>query len=335
MVLDDKIIFNKLNEVYQDLLNYYNEKNIFGLFVTGNANYGLAESEDELQFVMAKLPTMRELCLTEPEVYYDEHFSNVEVADWRLLSYFGSSQNATMMQCFYTDYYIVNDRYKKYYHNSFRANANSIFHFNPQAELRSAETAAKEAINDCRIANEYSGIAAMEAERIYIFIESYAKGLPCEQCIKPTMPFYKDYLLDIKHGDKTIDANELETNILKIVDSTNYDKIKDEQGQIILQDILYEVMQEALKKDADKEEFLNKLTDKESKALKSLLVFLPDGEGTVSLTKLIEVAEVSRPVFISLISKMKEFGIAEIKNQGVKGTYFKIYNYKSLLSVKE
>lgn len=46
--------------------------------------------------------------------------------------------------------------------------------------------------------------------------------------------------------------------------------------------------------------------------------------GNISIVKMIQKTNISRPVWTSLLTKMEKFGIAQVKNQGVKGTYIEI-----------
>ena len=46
--------------------------------------------------------------------------------------------------------------------------------------------------------------------------------------------------------------------------------------------------------------------------------------GNISIVKMIQKTSLSRPVWTSLLAKMEKFGIAQVKNQGVKGTYIEL-----------
>jgi len=46
--------------------------------------------------------------------------------------------------------------------------------------------------------------------------------------------------------------------------------------------------------------------------------------GNLSIVKMIQKTNLSRPVWTSLLAKMEKFGIAQVKNQGVKGTYIEL-----------
>ena len=67
------------------------------------------------------------------------------------------------------------------------------------------------------------------------------------------------------------------------------------------------------------------LTTTEQKALKIVIEHLENGrQGNISISQLVANSSISRPVFKNLIQKMKDNSVAEIENQGVKGTYIKI-----------
>lgn len=70
------------------------------------------------------------------------------------------------------------------------------------------------------------------------------------------------------------------------------------------------------------------LSKTEQKALSELKNYLPQGEGSISISQLCFDTKISRPVYKSLFQKLKECGLIEIKNQGVNGTYIKFINRK-------
>ena len=70
------------------------------------------------------------------------------------------------------------------------------------------------------------------------------------------------------------------------------------------------------------------LSKTEQKAFSELKNYLPQGEGSVSISQLCFDTKISRPVYKSLFQKLKECGLIEIKNQGVNGTYIKFINRK-------
>lgn len=67
-------------------------------------------------------------------------------------------------------------------------------------------------------------------------------------------------------------------------------------------------------------DFYKDLTESEKKAFDYLTINLNSQNGYISIVKMIQKTNISRPVYTSLLTKMEKFGIAQIKNCGVKGT---------------
>ena len=83
-------------------------------------------------------------------------------------------------------------------------------------------------------------------------------------------------------------------------------------------DIIETAIQEKSNDDMIKE-FDLALTDRERHAL--VAIYQQIGQsGNISVVKMVQHAGVSRPVIDNLLNKLKTYGIAEVTNQGVKGT---------------
>lgn len=326
-MLSKETIRQELDDITHKLQQKYHEKYIFGVFVLGNATYNLAEDIDELTYMMVRLPSFEEMCLRTPEIFFDEDYPNVEIIDWGIFGNFYVQQNNILIQQFlFTDYYNINPRYKKYYENIIRPAAEDIFAYGHTARLQSAKEMALEILESEQIC--LTGLQAMEAARLALAIDLYLHNTPCEDCVKLNKSMYISYLLDIKHGNTAMNPNELLAQ-MSIPSAKNNEEPK--QIKQLIEKITIDILRMAVTKDIDEQYFLQCLTAKEKIALDSLLDYLDEGEGNVSIVKMIEKAGVSRPVFMGLIQKMKDHKIAEIKNMGVKGTYFHILN-QNLLS---
>ena len=68
------------------------------------------------------------------------------------------------------------------------------------------------------------------------------------------------------------------------------------------------------------EEFFNALTTNENIAFEAIREEI-GLSGNISVVKMIQKTNLSRPVWTSLLQKMEKYNIAIVKNQGVKGTY--------------
>lgn len=68
----------------------------------------------------------------------------------------------------------------------------------------------------------------------------------------------------------------------------------------------------------------NILTKNEVIALNFIINEIGGLEGTAVISTLVNKSKISRPVFNSLIAKLKEKQMAVVESQGVKGTYLRI-----------
>lgn len=71
------------------------------------------------------------------------------------------------------------------------------------------------------------------------------------------------------------------------------------------------------------EDFYKALTDNEKNAFIAIREEI-GLSGNISIVKMIQKTNLSRPVWNSLLTKMEKFGIAQVKNQGAKGTHIEI-----------
>ena len=68
-----------------------------------------------------------------------------------------------------------------------------------------------------------------------------------------------------------------------------------------------------------KDDFFNALTTNERTAFQAIREEI-GLSGNISVVKMIQKTNLSRPVWNSLLQKMEKYDVAMIKNQGVKGT---------------
>jgi hypothetical protein len=100
------------------------------------------------------------------------------------------------------------------------------------------------------------------------------------------------------------------------------DKYKD----LISEGLLNIFKQYLTMKDGVQEKLFSSLTKTEEKALIFVLETIGE-EGNISISEAINKSGISRPVFTSLFDKLDRYKGAEIKNQGVKGTYINFYDH--------
>lgn len=62
MELKEEILQQKITNLYNNYTKFYGNNQILGVFLVGLGNYGFAETEEELKFIVVYLPTFEELC---------------------------------------------------------------------------------------------------------------------------------------------------------------------------------------------------------------------------------------------------------------------------------
>ena len=100
-------------------------------------------------------------------------------------------------------------------------------------------------------------------------------------------------------------------------------------GDIVyLYGCIEETIRALLSNDSSWTDFSESVTSNEQKAFGAIFEAINGDEGNISVVKMLQKTGLSRPVFDSLLKKMDKYGIAIVKNQGVKGTYIKLIKTK-------
>jgi GTP-sensing pleiotropic transcriptional regulator CodY len=100
----------------------------------------------------------------------------------------------------------------------------------------------------------------------------------------------------------------------------------DDYQDLIAEGLLNIFNQYLTMRDGIQEKLFSSLTKTEEKALVYVLETIGE-EGNISISTAIADSGISRPVFTSLFDKLDRYKGAEIKNQGVKGTYISFYDH--------
>ena len=97
---------------------------------------------------------------------------------------------------------------------------------------------------------------------------------------------------------------------------------------------IYNIINHSFDVPSNEQELINILTKTEIKILNNILnKFYPANEGFISVNTQSEEWNISTSVFRTLFYKLKEYRVAEIKSKGVKGTFIKFNNFKTLQSL--
>lgn len=326
--MDNEKIYNKLKNQYNFLTKYFDERQVLGIFVYGLSNYGIAETEQEIKTVACICPLFEDFCCQDTSLksYYlkDDNYNDIRITDVRLLYEKALKQESVILEAAFTEYNIINPRYKKVFNKYIYMNRETIFHTNQQLRVRQAIKIGKKALQHYKETYNQDVSDLLKASYIRIACRQYMNGVSCENCINLKQDYYRNYLLQIKHGELIPDIEDIEDDFNSLLEESNSLSIENDSSKLI-KTAIAEIVKIFLTDMMQNTEFENLLTQTENQALKIILSHLKDGiEGNISISQLTNESSISRPVFKNVIQKMKNNSIAEIENQGVKGTYIKI-----------
>ena len=318
----------QIKEILADDYNYlktiYPQDRILGIFTYGKFNYGFAESIRDLQVKMYYIPSLEELCTNitfkDETVKYNQHTINVK--DIRLILDNILNQENTAMECFFAENYIITPKFKTVYVDNILTKREEIFRCNPKKRVEQSVASAYESLQQYLKTNNRDYL--FDACRKRLAIQLYLDGTPVEDCIHFKKDYHTTYLWSIKKGLSLPNMEEV-TNDLEEIKIRAEDLEMHPELEDLVKNSIIEIVKIALTRTIDKKEFLQALTNIEKTALKEIMKYLDsNGEGVVSISKLIDDSGISRPVFKSVLNKMKDMEIAELTNMGAKGTQVKI-----------
>ena len=136
----DDYIMAKLEEHYKEAQELGQE--IFGIFVQGSQNYGLDiytnEYYSDIDTKCIVLPSLDNIILNKKPTsttHERENKEHIDLKDIRLMWECFTKQNVNFMEILFTKYYIVPDKYKKYW-DMMRDMAEDIAHAHPAQTVR-------------------------------------------------------------------------------------------------------------------------------------------------------------------------------------------------------
>lgn len=323
----NKISNNEVEKILQDDYKYlqtlFPQDQIFGIFTYGDFNYGFAETIKDLKVKMYYLPTLEEMCtnltLKDETIEYNNHIINIK--DIRLILDNILKQEGTVMECFFAEYNIITPKFKKVYMDTIASKREEIFRCSPKARIEHSVKQAYEDIQDFLKTNNYNSL--FNACRRRLGSQLYLDGELVENCIRFKKDYHITYLWNIKKGISLPNMDEVTSDLEEMKAKAATLENHPELEQLV-KDTIVDIIKIALTRTIDVKEFLQNLTNPEKDALKVIMQNIKNGEGIVSISQAVTISNLSRPVFKSVLNKMKDLEIAELTNMGVKGTYVKI-----------
>lgn len=331
--MTDKEIQTILEDDYKYLKTIYPQDRILGVFTFGKATYGFAQNISDINVKMYYLPSIEDICTQEKfvshNIVYNQH--HIDIKDIRLIIDNILQQEGTAMECFFSKNYIITPKFKKVFIDNIINKRENIFHCNPQLKVEESVTKALDVLEKYKQTKDCEYL--FEACRRRLSSELYLQNVPVEDCLRLKKDYHIGYLWGIKNGTITPDLDEIENDLKNMSQRASLYERHPEEEEMVKTTVI-EIVKIALTKTINQDEFLNMLTDTEKEALKIIMNYLTLGEGNISISRLVEESNLSRPVFKGLLQKMKDTEIAEVSNMGVKGTHIKIID-GAFLNIEE
>lgn len=326
----NKITNEEINNVIQQQYDYlthkFDERQIFGIFTFGKVNYGFATCIQDIKTAFVYVPSFEEMCINPIDVNKNLQvdFNGVQIKqiDARILYTRAVQQDKNIMEGLFSEYSIINPRYRKIFKNHIYINREIIFHCNQQLRIKNAVQYGLECLEKYQESKNIDYL--FNACRLRIACQLYLEGASCENCINLKKDYHINYLWQILNQEIVPNINEVEQDLMNCLNNTK-DLQENPSCQEIMKEGCMEIIRVGITDLVQQDNFLEILTDTEKNALDVILDNLDDGyKGNISILQLTTSSGISRSVFKNLLQKMKERLIAEIENQGTKGTYVKI-----------
>ena len=261
----DEWIMDRVREHYNEVLEYFPEDRIVGLFYAGSGNYGLDTPSSDVDTKLCILPTFQELAMNKQPISTTHVRSNnehIDFKDVRLFIQLFKKQNLAFLETLFTSYCIINPTYQTEWDRLVAANE-AIAHYNPYKAVKTmkGQALAKfEAIEHDSpshhkdiIRFEYSPKEFHHLLRIEEYLERYISGELYCHCLKSKQA---NYLKQVKMGCHTLD----EARWLAKVAIERIDKMADqfteahseetnEEIAALLDDVQYNIMKIAIEKE--------------------------------------------------------------------------------------
>lgn len=216
----------------------------------------------------------------------------------------------------FTDFSIINPKYEKLFNAFFLDNREDIARATEFRRYKTTYKHMKQALDN----EDYFTVI-----RLFYVMTSFYEGKSCYDCYHITNPIYKKLLLDcLDNSMEGFPRETLEDMVAQAKEIKNKKGHDTYDNDKIIKKGVIALMTASLQATVSIDVFYDKLTQKEKEAFLFIKEKLKDGPKTLSISKMVEESNISRPIYKNLFVKMEQEKIANIKNEGVKGTWIEL-----------
>ena len=210
------LIMKRIQEHYDEALQYFPEEQIVGVFLQGSQNYELDYEGSDVDTKLIVVPSFRDICLNKKPVSTTHVRENEEHTDWkdvRLYMETFRKQNLNFLEILFTPFKIINPMYEAEWERLIEARE-FIAHMNEYRAVKSMKGIAMEKFH--AMEHEYPSKVDVLAKygydpkqlhhliRVENYLDRYMNGVAYEDCLIPE-PEMKEYLMSIKRGNYNLE----------------------------------------------------------------------------------------------------------------------------------
>ena len=268
MTKREKDIFKRLQDHYNESLQYFPEELIVGVFLQGSQNYGLDYENSDVDTKLIVVPSFKDICLNKKPISTTHIRANDEHTDWkdvRLYMETFRKQNLNFLEILFTNFYIVNSIYAEQWQRLI-TKREEIARMNIYRAVKSMKGVALEKYHamehrypakvDIIDKYGYDGKQVSHLIRVDDYLERYINGESYLSCLRPTET-KRERIMEYKLLDKIdletarVEAKEYLDHVVAIADAFCED-LQDKENQEmrdLLEDVSYNIMKIAVKKE--------------------------------------------------------------------------------------
>ena len=261
------LIMKRVQDHYDEALQYFPEEQIVGVFLQGSQNYELDYEGSDVDTKLIVVPSFRDICLNKKPVSTTHVRANDEHTDWKDIRLYMETfrkQNLNFLEILFTDFYIINPMYKEEWDRLVEARE-FIARMNPHRAVKSMKGIAMEKYHamehrypakvDIIDKYGYDGKQVSHLDRVDDYLERYIFGAPYADCLIPTSE-RKPRMMDYKLQRIPLEVARVEAKRIldHVVFAADYfcERVPDQEESWVrelLEDVSYNIMRISVEKE--------------------------------------------------------------------------------------
>jgi hypothetical protein len=256
-------IMARVQEHYNEALQYFPESRIVGIFLQGSQNYHMEVPGSDVDTKLIVIPTFEEIAFNKKlasTTHVRENNEHIDFKDIRLMISTFRKQNLNFLEILFTNFKIVNPMYEQEWNRLIEKNE-EIAHYNPFLAVKAMKGIAMEKFH--ALEHPYpTKLAVLDKYgydpkqlhhllRVEEYISRYINGDKYIDCL---IPQNADYLKNIKLGQ--LNLSEARVEALRAMDhitrmSNDFcsytPNVGNAETDILLNDVQLNIMRTAMK----------------------------------------------------------------------------------------